>query len=52
MKRGETVEVRFQKIINPVDSNAITFMYKTDGLWERICYIVSEALTENNQSLY
>lgn len=31
MKKGETVEVKLQKINNPVNSNAITFICKTDG---------------------
>ena len=52
IKKGENVQVKLQKEIdNPFDANAIAFMCKVDSDWERIGYVVSEALPDVNEAL-
>ena len=52
IKKGENVQVKLQKETdNPFDANAIAFMCKAGGDWERIGYIVSEALPDVNEAL-
>ena len=51
IKNGENVQVKLQKEVdNPFDANAIAFMCNASGDWERIGYVVSEALPEIRMS--
>jgi len=50
--KGETVEVKLQKEKdNPVDANAIAFMCNADSKYERIGYVVAEALPDVHDAL-
>lgn len=52
MKKGEAVPVKLQREpSNPYDSNAIAFMCKAQDEWERIGYVVSEALTDVKEAI-
>ena len=52
IKKEETVEVKLQKEPdNPVDANAIAFMCNADSKWERIGYVVSEALLDAHDAI-
>lgn len=47
IKNGEMVEVKLEKQTDdPYDANAVAFMGKTKSTWERIGYVVSEALPD------
>lgn len=52
IKQGETVPVRVQKEpSNPVDSRAIAFECKVNDKWERIGYVVHEALDAVHEAI-
>ena len=52
IKKGENAEVKLQKEMdNPFDANAIAFMCNASGNWERIGYVVAEALPDVNEAL-
>lgn len=52
MRNGELVPVKLQKEPgNPFDSNAVAFMCQADTDWERIGYVVSEALPDVNNAM-
>ena len=49
---GETVPVKLEKEpSNPIDSHAIAFMCKADKQWERIGYVVKEALPDVHKAI-
>ena len=49
---GETVPVKLKKEpSNPIDSQAIAFMCKADKEWERIGYVVKEALPDVHKAI-
>ena len=46
-RKGENIPVKLEREPdNPYDCNAIAFMCKTDDKWERIGYVVTEALSD------
>lgn len=52
IRKGQTAQVKLKKETdNPCDANTIAFMCKTGTDWERIGYIVSEALPDVNEAL-
>ena len=52
VRNSEIVPVKLQKEPgNPVDSNAVAFMCQADKDWERIGYVVSEALPDVNAAM-
>ena len=52
INKGETVPVKLEREPNnPYDSNAIAFMCHAEKDWERIGYVVSEALTDTNEAI-
>ena len=51
-KKGEDIPVKLEKEpSNPFDSNAIAFMCLVENNWERIGYVVSEALADVNEAI-
>ena len=51
-KKGKDILVKLEKEpSNPYDSNAIAFMCLTKNNWERIGYVVSEALADVNEAI-
>jgi len=52
IKDGETVSVQLQKEpANCYDSHAIAFMCKAEKNWERIGYVVTEALPDVHKAM-
>ena len=52
IKKGEAVPVKPEREpSNPYDCNAIAFMCQAEKDWERIGYVVSEALTDMNEAI-
>ena len=46
-RKGESFPVKLEREPdNPYDCNAIAFMCKLDDKWERIGYVVTEALSD------